>query len=1156
MNTIYRIVWNAATGKWVVASELAKGRKKNSSCTALLAASIVLIGVSAVASPAQAAATYTGTADCSGSGGTLIAYGSGSTGTYPATAFKEGIAIGNGASANATNANCSVASPGVIEGWGAIAMGSGAYVGSGGLALGYLAKSTGMDALALGPASQATGSSSVALGAGSSDGGRNNVVSVGSGGDAFTRAPGQGSHQGAVDMSYAPQTRQLINLAAGTENTDAVNVSQLTPVVAGLGGGASIDSTTGAVTGPTYNVQGGKQTNVGDALDALDTGVNNRVAYDQNADGSANYSSVTLGSGQSTGPVALHNVAAGVADTDAVNMSQLNATNGQVSQNSSDISSLQGQSRYFQANGTGGSDQAVASADGAMAAGPYASASATEATAIGNKSAASATDATAIGARSQASGGFSTALGAYAKASSDHGIAIGNMAAASAGGAAGVGYNIAMGDYASASGDYAMALGANASATGNNAVALGNNSLASRDNTVSVGSTTIKRQITNVAAGTANTDAVNVSQLKSAGLIDNNGNAVAAVTYDENADGTPNFGSVTMGGPVSTDGGVTGGTKITNVAQGNLSATSTDAVNGSQLYATNQQVSQNTTDINNLQNGVSTSTRYFQANGKNDGTDDASAGGQNSVAVGASASASAERSVAMGQGATASLTEGRVAGANIPGYAGAPITNTAIGANTQARTGGTALGDSAQATGLASAAVGAYANSTGDFGTAVGFGAQATGSSSTALGVNAQATANNAVALGVSSVADRANTVSVGSAGKERQITNVAAGTEDTDAVNVAQLKSAGLVDDNGNTMDAVVYDAGTNRGQVTLGGVGAAAPVVLTNVANGVNQYDAVNVGQLSGLQTDLQNQINTVNGQVTNIDNRVTTLESNGGSGGGTPDYVAANASAQPSAAANVGNTTGVALGYNTAATGDNASAVGDSAQATGDNSTALGSNAVASNTGGTALGSSATVNANNGVAVGNNATVASSASNGTAVGSSSSVNAASGTAVGQGASVASTATNSVALGAGSVATQANSVSVGSAGNERTITNVSAGVNATDAVNVSQLQSTQNWAQSYVDQKASQLNSRITSVGRHADAGTAGAIAMTNIPQAYQPNQSSIGAGVGAFNGQAAIAVGMSTITPSGRWVLKGSLTGNSQGDVGVGFGASMVW
>ena len=69
---------------------------------------------------------------------------------------------------------------------------------------------------------------------------------------------------------------------------------------------------------------------------------------------------------------------------------------------------------------------------------------------------------------------------------------------------------------------------------------------------------------------------------------------------------------------------------------------------------------------------------------------------------------------------------------------------------------------------------------------------QATGAESVAIGGNAQSLAANSVALGSNSVADRANTVSVGSAGNERQITNVAAGTADTDAVNVAQLKAYG----------------------------------------------------------------------------------------------------------------------------------------------------------------------------------------------------------------------------------------------------------------------------------------------------------------------------------------------------------------------------
>ncbi|HDX0910768.1 TPA: YadA-like family protein [Stenotrophomonas maltophilia] len=71
---------------------------------------------------------------------------------------------------------------------------------------------------------------------------------------------------------------------------------------------------------------------------------------------------------------------------------------------------------------------------------------------------------------------------------------------------------------------------------------------------------------------------------------------------------------------------------------------------------------------------------------------------------------------------------------------------------------------------------------------AMGDGAVASGASSTAIGQGANATAANAVALGQGSVADRANTVSVGSEGNERQVTNVAAGTTATDAVNKGQL--------------------------------------------------------------------------------------------------------------------------------------------------------------------------------------------------------------------------------------------------------------------------------------------------------------------------------------------------------------------------------
>ncbi|WP_309243947.1 YadA family autotransporter adhesin [Caballeronia sp. EK] len=223
----------------------------------------------------------------------------------------------------------------------------------------------------------------------------------------------------------------------------------------------------------------------------------------------------------------------------------------------------------------------------------------------------------------------------------------------------------------SAMGADSVAIGGAASATAANSVALGANSVANRPNTVSVGATGAERQITNVAAGTADTDAVNVSQLKRAGLIDGDGSTKAAVTYDAGADGKPDYTSITLGNN-------TGATTIHNVAEG---VAGSDAVNVNQMNAALDRV-----------------------------TNIAESGG-----------------------------------------------NTLFAA------------DGNRATEVASA----------------------TGTHATAMGANANASADNSVALGANSVADRANTVSVGSAGNERQITNVANGEQQTDAVNVRQLNLA-----------------------------------------------------------------------------------------------------------------------------------------------------------------------------------------------------------------------------------------------------------------------------------------------------------------------------------------------------------------------------
>ena len=80
-------------------------------------------------------------------------------------------------------------------------------------------------------------------------------------------------------------TRQIVNVANGNQATDAVNVQQLTPVIASLGGGARIDANTGVVSGPTYNVQGGTQHDVGTALDAIDGGLKTAQSNIVNLDG-------------------------------------------------------------------------------------------------------------------------------------------------------------------------------------------------------------------------------------------------------------------------------------------------------------------------------------------------------------------------------------------------------------------------------------------------------------------------------------------------------------------------------------------------------------------------------------------------------------------------------------------------------------------------------------------------------------------------------------------------------------------------------------------------------------------------------------------------------------------------------------------------------
>jgi autotransporter adhesin len=352
------------------------------------------------------------------------------------------------------------------------------------------------------------------------------------------------------------------------------------------------------------------------------------------------------------------------------------------------------------------------------------------------------------------------------------------------------------------------------------------------------------------------TDCTSGSTAQEAGIVsyDGNGNPGAYFTVTD-----PNTVHVGAGGVDQlkiTNSGLfvlntlnMGGNKITNVAAGAVSASSTDVVNGAQLFG----ITNGSTVVNSA---------YVKVTGLNNGTDNASAPNMGSIAIGSNSA------VAAGSGGD-QIAIGDKAKAGSAGVAGA----IAIGGFTSA------LSDAV----------------------AIGYGATATNTHSSALGAWSTATGLNSVALGGYSVAARDNTVSVGSSGSERQIVNVKAGTQGTDAVNYGQLQAAGLkVDTSGNAINSFVAYDDTTQSKAKLGG---ATGTTLTNMAAGVvslSSTDAANGSQLyttnqsvaqnavaiaqntSDISTNASNiaqntsDIATNAANVTNLDTRVTTVES----------------------------------------------------------------------------------------------------------------------------------------------------------------------------------------------------------------------------------------------------------------------------------------
>ncbi|HFU3389285.1 TPA: YadA-like family protein [Escherichia coli] len=628
----------------------------------------------------------------------------------------------------------------------------------------------------------------------------------------------------------------------------------------------------------------------------------------------------------------------------------------------------------------------------------------------------------------------------------------------------------------------------------------------------------------------ANTDYNNVGEALDA--LDNN-----ALLWDEDA-GAYN---------ASHDGNAS---KITNVAAGDLSTTSTDAVNGSQLNATNILVTQNSQMINQL--AGNTSETYIEENGAginyvrtNDSGlafNDASAAGIGSTAVGYNSVADGDNSVAIGHGSNSIVETSIALGSEsvssrviVKGSRNTSVSEegVVIGYDTTdgELLGALSIGDDGKYRQIINVADGSeahdavtvrqlqnaigavattptkyyHANSTAEDSLAVG-------EDSLAMGAKTIVNGNAGIGIGLNTLvlADAINGIAIGSNARANHANSIAMGNGSQTTRGAQTGYTAYNMDAPQNSVGE--FSVGSEDGQRQI-----------TNVAAGSADTDAVNVGQLKVTDERVaQNtqSITNLNNQVTNLDTHVANIEN------GIGDIV----------------TTGSTKYFKTNTDGVDANAQGK-------DSVAIGSGSIAA------------------------------------------------------------ADNSVALGTGSVANEENTISVGSSTNQRRITNVAAGVNATDAVNVSQLKSSEaggvrydtkadgsvdysnitlgggnggttrisnvsagvnnndavNYAQlkqsvqetkQYTDQRMVEMDNKLSKTESKLSGGIASAMAMTGLPQAYTPGASMASIGGGTYNGESAVALGVSMVSANGRWVYKLQGSTNSQGEYSAALGAGIQW
>ena len=122
--------------------------------------------------------------------------------------------------------------------------------------------------------------------------------------------------------------------------------------------------------------------------------------------------------------------------------------------------------------------------------------------------------------------------------------------------------------------------------------------------------------------------------------------------------------------------------------------------------------------------------------------------------------------------------------------------------------------------------------------------------------------------------------------------------------------------------------------------------------------------------------------------------------------------------------------------------------------------------------------------------------------------------------------------------------------------ITNVAAGTAGTDAVNISQLNQALGAITGANTANFIALNNKVNEVAADAKAGTAAAMAVAGLPQAYLPGKSMMAVGGSVYRGESGYAIGYSTISDGGNWIVKGTATGNSRGHYGATAAVGYQW